>query len=118
MTERHAESLLDICHEAGSTPMEMTVSQTENLTLQSISSSEVGGNGGVEREEDMGGGEGGRGGSAVKSVLCIYRGYRISSQHRHDNSQPPITPYPFLIAKDTRHAGSTDIFMQANHLCR
>ncbi|NP_035867.2 mitogen-activated protein kinase kinase kinase 19 [Mus musculus] len=38
--ERHAESLLDICHEAGSTPMEMTVSQTENLTLQSISSSE------------------------------------------------------------------------------
>ncbi|XP_021054875.2 mitogen-activated protein kinase kinase kinase 19 [Mus pahari] len=38
--ERHAESLLDICHEAGSTPMEMTVSQTENITLQSISSSE------------------------------------------------------------------------------
>ncbi|XP_032771036.1 mitogen-activated protein kinase kinase kinase 19 [Rattus rattus] len=38
--ERHAESLLDICHEAGSTPRDMTVSKTENITLQSISSSQ------------------------------------------------------------------------------
>ncbi|XP_076797194.1 mitogen-activated protein kinase kinase kinase 19 isoform X2 [Arvicanthis niloticus] len=38
--ERHAESLLDICQEAGSTSMDMTVSKTENITLQSISSSE------------------------------------------------------------------------------
>lgn len=38
--ERHAESLLDICQEAGSAPMDMTVSKTENITLQSISSSE------------------------------------------------------------------------------
>ncbi|XP_036057736.1 mitogen-activated protein kinase kinase kinase 19 [Onychomys torridus] len=38
--ERHAESLLDICHETSSSPVAMTVSKTENIILQSVSSSE------------------------------------------------------------------------------
>ncbi|XP_040592976.1 mitogen-activated protein kinase kinase kinase 19 [Mesocricetus auratus] len=39
--ERHVESLLDICHETSSSSMDVTVSKTENIILQSISSSEV-----------------------------------------------------------------------------
>ncbi|KAL6085291.1 hypothetical protein STEG23_033104 [Scotinomys teguina] len=38
--ERHAESLLDICHETSSSPVDMIVSKTENIILQSVSSSE------------------------------------------------------------------------------
>ncbi|XP_059136184.1 mitogen-activated protein kinase kinase kinase 19 [Peromyscus eremicus] len=38
--ERHAESLLDIGHETSSSPVDMTVSKTENIILQSVSSSE------------------------------------------------------------------------------
>ncbi|XP_028730768.1 mitogen-activated protein kinase kinase kinase 19 [Peromyscus leucopus] len=38
--ERHAESLLDIGHETSSSPVGMTVSKTENIILQSVSSSE------------------------------------------------------------------------------
>nr|XP_021497086.1 mitogen-activated protein kinase kinase kinase 19 [Meriones unguiculatus] len=38
--ERHTESLLDICPETSSSPMDMTVSKTESIVLQSISSSE------------------------------------------------------------------------------
>uniref|UniRef100_A0A2K5QQC3 Mitogen-activated protein kinase kinase kinase 19 n=1 Tax=Cebus imitator TaxID=2715852 RepID=A0A2K5QQC3_CEBIM len=39
--ERHAESLLDICHDTSSSPTDrMTVTKNQNITLQSISSSE------------------------------------------------------------------------------
>ncbi|XP_004589451.3 mitogen-activated protein kinase kinase kinase 19 [Ochotona princeps] len=39
--EKHAESLLDICHDANSSPMDvMTVTETQNIILQSISDSE------------------------------------------------------------------------------
>ncbi|XP_045639587.1 mitogen-activated protein kinase kinase kinase 19 isoform X1 [Ursus americanus] len=39
--ERHAESLLDICHDTNSSPTDMmTVSTNQNIILQSISSSE------------------------------------------------------------------------------
>uniref|UniRef100_F6SQ87 Mitogen-activated protein kinase kinase kinase 19 n=1 Tax=Callithrix jacchus TaxID=9483 RepID=F6SQ87_CALJA len=39
--ERHAESLLDICHDTNSSPTDrMTVTKNQNITLQSISSSE------------------------------------------------------------------------------
>ncbi|XP_035298518.1 mitogen-activated protein kinase kinase kinase 19 [Cricetulus griseus] len=38
--ERHVESLLDICHETSSSSMDVTVSQTENIIFQSISSNE------------------------------------------------------------------------------
>lgn len=42
LTEKHAESLLDICHDANSSPMDvMTVTETQNIILQSISDSEV-----------------------------------------------------------------------------
>nr|KAF6450627.1 mitogen-activated protein kinase kinase kinase 19 [Molossus molossus] len=38
--ERHAESLLDICHDTNSSPTDMTVTKNQNMLLQSISSSE------------------------------------------------------------------------------
>nr|XP_012418924.1 PREDICTED: mitogen-activated protein kinase kinase kinase 19 isoform X5 [Odobenus rosmarus divergens] len=38
--ERHAESLLDICHDTNSSPTDMTVTTNQNIILQSISSSE------------------------------------------------------------------------------
>uniref|UniRef100_A0A2K6S788 Uncharacterized protein n=1 Tax=Saimiri boliviensis boliviensis TaxID=39432 RepID=A0A2K6S788_SAIBB len=41
-SERHAESLLDICHDTNSSPTDrMTVNKNQNITLQSISSSEA-----------------------------------------------------------------------------
>ncbi|KAM7335850.1 hypothetical protein ACRRTK_004343 [Alexandromys fortis] len=62
--ERHAESLLDICHETSSSPTHGTASKTENLVLRSVSSSEdfdleddcslsiLTGEGGASRGED------------------------------------------------------------------
>ncbi|XP_011352803.1 mitogen-activated protein kinase kinase kinase 19 isoform X2 [Pteropus vampyrus] len=38
--ERHTESLLDICHDTNSSPTDMTVTKSQNILLQSISSSE------------------------------------------------------------------------------
>ncbi|KAM6178319.1 mitogen-activated protein kinase kinase kinase 19 [Rhynchocyon petersi] len=39
--ERHAESLLDVCHDTNSSPSDMmTVNTSQNITLQSLSSSE------------------------------------------------------------------------------
>ncbi|KAF6361781.1 mitogen-activated protein kinase kinase kinase 19 [Rhinolophus ferrumequinum] len=37
---RHAESLLDVCHDTNSSPTDMTVTKNQNILLQSISSSE------------------------------------------------------------------------------
>ncbi|XP_051003258.1 mitogen-activated protein kinase kinase kinase 19 [Acomys russatus] len=62
--ERHAESLLDVCHETSTTPMDVAVPRTETLILQSLSSSEdfdleddfsptvLAGEGGAHRGED------------------------------------------------------------------
>jgi len=42
LAERHAESLLDICHDTNSSPTDMmTVTKNQNIILQSIGSSEV-----------------------------------------------------------------------------
>lgn len=41
LADRHAESLLDICHDTDSSPTDMTVAQNQNVLLQSVSSSEV-----------------------------------------------------------------------------
>ncbi|XP_054579243.1 mitogen-activated protein kinase kinase kinase 19 isoform X3 [Eptesicus fuscus] len=38
--DRHAESLLDICHDTNSSPTDMTVTQNQNVLLPSVSSSE------------------------------------------------------------------------------
>ncbi|XP_023600888.1 mitogen-activated protein kinase kinase kinase 19 isoform X2 [Myotis lucifugus] len=38
--DEHAESLLDICHDTNSSPTNMTVTQNQNILLQSVSSSE------------------------------------------------------------------------------
>ncbi|XP_004616561.1 mitogen-activated protein kinase kinase kinase 19 isoform X3 [Sorex araneus] len=38
--EKHAESLLDICHDANSSPTDTIVTKNQNIILQSISSSE------------------------------------------------------------------------------
>ncbi|XP_036278001.2 mitogen-activated protein kinase kinase kinase 19 [Pipistrellus kuhlii] len=38
--DRHAESLLDICHDTESSPTDMTVTQNQNVLLQSVSSRE------------------------------------------------------------------------------
>nr|KAF6496285.1 mitogen-activated protein kinase kinase kinase 19 [Rousettus aegyptiacus] len=38
--ERHTESLLDICHDTNSSPTDVTVTKSQNILLQSISSNE------------------------------------------------------------------------------
>uniref|UniRef100_A0A5F5Q371 Mitogen-activated protein kinase kinase kinase 19 n=1 Tax=Equus caballus TaxID=9796 RepID=A0A5F5Q371_HORSE len=47
--ERHAESLLDICHDTNSSTDTMTVTKNQNITLQSISGSEE-----FEQDDDCG----------------------------------------------------------------
>ncbi|KAM6174683.1 LOW QUALITY PROTEIN: mitogen-activated protein kinase kinase kinase 19 [Erethizon dorsatum] len=96
--ERHAESLLDICHDTNSSPTDMmTATKNQNITLQSISSSKE-----SERDDDC-----------SRSILV--------SEEDEEQDWPPRTEGVEIVMTFPRHVShlqevSKEDLKKSNHI--